>query len=305
MNILQGYPMHTILCPLCEGDHTALVNRRTEQGLAITTVCCRQCGLVYHNPVIEDQDRQHVSISSRQWHTGSLDNTRQLKKLEKRWSLQWPLIQPLFRAGWRVLEIGCGLGLVSGRLKSLGAEVWAVEPDPDQAAYARKHYGIEVVPLHFEDVSFDAQQFDLILASHVIEHFPEPLAFLQQVRTYAHPDTWLFLETPNIMAPKVSYRRLFSLAHNFYFAPQTLAWLLTKAGWNQAQLRVWRRDAFQMLVCPVDPAPPTVDPDISRQVMRAINRHRYLYYLKLLFIWRKIPWWQRHWMYQPKPYSTT
>jgi 2-polyprenyl-3-methyl-5-hydroxy-6-metoxy-1,4-benzoquinol methylase len=293
--------MHAIFCPLCEADHTSPVNRRTDRDLEITTVCCRQCGLVYHNPVIDDEDRQKVAVSSRQWHTGSVDNARQLQKLEKRWNLQWPMLEPVFRPGWRVLEIGCGLGLVGGRLKSLGAEVWAVEPDPDQAAYARKHYNLEVVPLHFEDVSFGSQQFDLILGSHVIEHFSEPLVFLRQVRTYAHPETRLFLETPNILAPKVSYRRLFSLAHNFYFAPQTLGWLLAKAGWQQEKLQVWRRDSFQILSRPGTPRQPEVNPQVARLVMQAIHRHRYLYYLKLLFIWRKMPWWQKHWMYRPQP----
>ncbi|MFZ5448072.1 MAG: class I SAM-dependent methyltransferase [Thermodesulfobacteriota bacterium] len=290
--------MQTTLCPICEHGSTSLVNRRRDRGLIITTVECRQCGLVFHNPVIEDRDRQKEAISSRQWHTGAVDNARQLRKLEKRWRLQWPMIQPIFPPGGRVLEIGCGLGLVGGKLKSLGAQVWAVEPDPDQAAYARQHYGLEVVPLHFEDVSFDAQQFDLILASHVIEHFPDPLAFLQQVRTYAHPDTRLFLETPNVLAPKVSYRRMFSPAHNFYFCPQTLGWLLAKTGWQEDQLRVFRRDSFQVLARPAPPRQPVVDPGMARQVTQALKRHRYLYYLKLLFIWRKLPWWQKYWMYQ-------
>jgi 2-polyprenyl-3-methyl-5-hydroxy-6-metoxy-1,4-benzoquinol methylase len=292
--------MRIILCPLCEQDDTTPVARRRERGLSITTVECRQCGLVYHNPVIEDRDRQEAVMSSRQWHTGAMDNARQLRKLEKRWHLQWPLIQPVFHPGDRVLEIGCGLGLVGGKLKSLDAEVWAVEPDPDQAAYASQHYGLEVAPLHFEDVSFESQQFDLILASHVIEHFPDPLAFLRQLRAYAHPDTRLFLETPNVLATKVSYRRMFSPAHNFYFAPQTLSWLLTKAGWQEDQLRVFRRDSFQILARPGPLRQPAIDPGMARQVMQAINRHRYLYYLKLLFIWRKLPWWQKYWMYQPR-----
>lgn len=296
--------MQTIHCPICEEDNTFLVDRRQELDLTLTTMGCRQCGLVYHNPVIEDQDRQAMAISSRQWHTGDVDNMRQLLKLEKRWDLQWPLLQSLFSPGVHVLEIGSGLGLVGGKLKSLGAKVWAVEPDPDQAAYARSQYGLEVVPLHIEDVSFGGQQFDLILASHVIEHFPDPLAFLRQVRTLAHPDTWLFLETPNILAPKVSYRRMFSAAHNFYFAPQTLGWLLAKAGWQQEKLRIFRRDSFQIIARPCPPQQPATDPQMARQVMEAINRHRYLYYLKLLFIWRKLPWWQKYWMYQPRKHPT-
>ena len=239
--------MRNILCPLCEHDHTSRVAQRRERGLTITTVACRDCGLVYHNPVIEDQDRFEVAVTPRQWHTGDAGLPRQLRKLEKRWNLQWPMIQPVFQPGCRVLEVGCGLGLVGGRLKSRGAQVWAVEPDPEQAAYARDHHGLTVFSGRFEEAALAEAPFDLILASHVIEHFPEPLAFLRRVRACAHPDTWLFLETPNVLAPKVSYRRMFSPAHNFYFAPQTLGWLLTKAGWQEEKLQVWRRDAFQVL----------------------------------------------------------
>jgi 2-polyprenyl-3-methyl-5-hydroxy-6-metoxy-1,4-benzoquinol methylase len=292
--------MRDILCPLCEHDHTSLVAQRRERGLTIATVECSDCGLVYHNPVIEDQDRFEQAVSHRQWHTGEATGfPRQLRKLEKRWNLQWPMIQPVFTPGCRVLEVGCGLGLVGARLKGLGAQVWAVEPDPEQAAYAREHHGLTVFCGRFEEAALDAAPFDLILASHVIEHFPEPLAFLRQARTCAGPTTRLFLETPNILAPKVSFRRMFSPAHNFYFAPQTLRWLLTKAGWQEEKLLVWRRDAFQVLARPGVPQAPAVDPRVAGQVSRAIARHRYLYYLKLLFIWRKMPWWQKYWMYQP------
>jgi 2-polyprenyl-3-methyl-5-hydroxy-6-metoxy-1,4-benzoquinol methylase len=293
--------MRHILCPLCDHDHTAPVARRRERGLTITTVGCLDCGLVYHNPLIEDQDRRQAAVSHRQWHTGEAGLSRQLRRLENRWDLQWPLIQPVFQPGGRVLEIGCGLGLVGGRLQSLGARVWAVEPDPEQAAYARDHYGLTVFPGRFETATFDQGPFDLILASHVIEHFPEPLAFLRQARTWAHPDTRLFLETPNVLAPKVSFRRLFSPAHNFYFAPRTLGWLLLKAGWPEEQLRVFRRDAFQVLARLGEPTEPHLDPRVARQVMQAIARHRYLYYLKLQFLWRKIPWWQRYWMNRVRP----
>ena len=59
-----------------------------------------------------------------------------------------------------------------------------MEPDPEQAAYARDHHGLTVFPGRFEEAAFGAAPFDLILASHVIEHFPEPLAFLRQARTW-------------------------------------------------------------------------------------------------------------------------
>jgi 2-polyprenyl-3-methyl-5-hydroxy-6-metoxy-1,4-benzoquinol methylase len=294
--------MRTILCPLCEADQTRSVNHRQVRGLAVTTVLCLGCGLVYHNPVLEDADRQGCEVSFQGWHTEAAPTPRHLRKLEQRWERQWSLMQRVFQPGSRVLEVGSGLGFGAGRLQGRGAQVLGVEPDPGQAAYARSHWGLTILAERFEEVDLDGQTFDLIVSSHVIEHFPEPLAFLRKVRTLAGPGTWLFLETPNILAPKVGPRRVFSLAHNFYFAPQTLAPLLLKAGWQVEHLRVWRRDSFQVLARPGSPRTSAPSPGSAREILHAIHRHRYEYYLKLLFFWRKLPWWQKNWMYTPDPH---
>jgi 2-polyprenyl-3-methyl-5-hydroxy-6-metoxy-1,4-benzoquinol methylase/uncharacterized protein YbaR (Trm112 family) len=291
--------MRLISCPLCHQDDTILLDRRRQHGLWVATVGCRACGLVYHNPVIEDSDRRELALSFRKLHTDAVYNSRQAAKQERRWHLQWPLIKDHFTPGCRVLEVGCGLGIIAARLQAMGARVLGVEPDGEQAGYARSHYGLEVIEARFEEVDFPPRQFNLILASHVLEHFPAPLAFLVKTRTLAGPDTRLFLETPNILAPKVSFRRLFSLAHNFYFCPDTLNLLLMKAGWRVERLKTWRRDSFQVLARPDEPQNPVMDPGVSKRVLKAISRHRYLYYLKLLFIWRKLPWWQKYWMYTP------
>jgi 2-polyprenyl-3-methyl-5-hydroxy-6-metoxy-1,4-benzoquinol methylase len=293
--------MRTISCPICENADTRVVRRQRLKDLETTTVACLGCGLVYHNPVLDDQDRRQGNISHRKLHTGTSDNFRQHRKLKQRWDLQWPLLRQVFRPGLRILEVGCGLGGVGGRLQRQGARVWGVEPDPEQAAYARDHWGLTVFPQRFEEIKWQGETFDFFLVSHVIEHFQEPLAFLEKIRAMSHPETRLFVETPNILAPKVSFRRLFSLAHNFYFSPQTLEWLLLKAGWQVERLKVWRRDSFQALARPCSPGPPGFRSQEAQKVLAAISRHRYLYYCKLLFIWRKIPWWRKHWMYTLDP----
>ncbi|MBI4794841.1 MAG: class I SAM-dependent methyltransferase [Deltaproteobacteria bacterium] len=293
--------MLTIACPICEKDHTRLLQQRRERGLRLNTVVCLGCGLAYHNPAVEDQDRQKLEISPGQWHTGAGINPRQRRKLTRRWDGQWPLIEPIFRPGLKVLEVGCSWGLALHHLQEMGAQVLGVEPDPEQAAHAQRQGDLEIIQSRFEDLDLPGKKFDLILASHVIEHFPQPLAFLRGARELAHPGTRLLLETPNILAPKVSPRRVFSLAHNFYFSPQTLKWLLLKAGWHLETLRVWRRDAFQILARAGEPETPIIPAGAAQEVIRAIARHQYHYYLKMLFIWRKIPWWQKYWMYTLDP----
>ncbi len=293
--------MQTTTCPICEADHTRLIQQRRERGLRFNTVVCLTCGLAYHQPPILDQDRQKLEVSPSQWHTGTGITSRQRRKLERRWANQWPLLQPFFQPGLRVLEIGCSWGLTLHHLQEKGAQVLGVEPDPEQAAHAQRQGGMRIIQARFEELDLPGEKFDLIMASHVIEHFPQPLEFLRGAREMAQAQTRLLLETPNILAPKVSPRRVFSLAHNFYFSPQTLQWLLLKAGWETEKLRVWRRDAFLILARPGEPRPPAIPPGAAQEVLRAIARHQYQYYLKLLFIWRKIPWWQKHWMYTLDP----
>ncbi|MFP3866908.1 MAG: class I SAM-dependent methyltransferase [Desulfobacteraceae bacterium] len=290
--------MRLINCPLCEQDQTRLVEQRSFGALTVTTVLCQGCGLVYHNPVVEDQDRTTLGLSPRQLHTNEPINVRHRHRVQRRAAYQHDFLQPWVRSGLQGLEVGAGLGVLSAGLQQQGVQMLGVEPDPQQAEYARRQFGLSMVTARFEETDLAGQQFDLILASHVIEHFPEPLKFLNTTRSRAAPQGRLFLETPNILVPKVGPRRVFSIPHNFYFTPQTLTWLLLKAGWQVEKARVFRRDSFMLVARAGQVQTPCLDPGHAPRVWHAIQRHRYLYYLKFLFLLRKIPVWQRRWIYQ-------
>ncbi|MBW1987250.1 MAG: class I SAM-dependent methyltransferase [Deltaproteobacteria bacterium] len=294
--------MRLINCPLCEQDHTRRVHQRSFLTLTVTTVLCPGCGLVYHNPVVEDQDRMALGLSARQLHTNAPMDARHRRRVQRRAVYQHDFLKPWVRPGLMGLEVGAGLGVLSAGLQQQGVQILGVEPDPQQAEYARRQFGLTMVTGRFEELDLSGQQFDLILASHVIEHFPDPLKFLITARSLAAPGGRLFLETPNILVPKVGPRRVFSIPHNFYFTPQTLTWMLLKAGWQVERTRVFRRDSFLVMARASQVQIPSLDPAHPFQVWQAICRHRYLYYLKFLFLLRKIPAWQRHWMYQFQEY---
>ncbi len=293
--------MRTILCPLCQEKESLPIWQKVYDGLQVTTVLCQSCGLVYHNPVVEDDDRQKLGLTHRQLHTNETINQRQLRRVQRRVDLQINFLQAVVQPNWRTLEIGCGLGLLSHWLSRQGCSVVGVEPDSQQAEYARQHYGFEVINNRFEETSLP-KGFDFFAASHVIEHFPEPLSFLEKIRSLARPEALLFLETPNILAPKVGPRRVFSLAHNYYFSPLTLSSCLAKTGWQVEKTRVFRRDSFQILARADQPRDLTPEQSHAREVWQAIRRHRVRYYLHLSFLWRKIPLWRRLWMYRYKEY---
>lgn len=288
-------------CPLCQTSAGEVVWRQPLGPALVETILCPGCGLVRHQPILGESDRRRRGQSHGQWHTNEPINQRHRQRVEHRVRRQIDFLAPEIQPGWRALEIGVGLGLLSHWLQEQGCQVLGVEPDAQQAAYARNQFGLQVLPTRFEEAALPSG-FHLFAASHVIEHLADPLAFLARLRALAAPEAVLFLETPNILAPKVSPRRVFSLPHNYYFSPATLSACLRRSGWRPKKIRLFKRDSFQILAQAAASENPTPTLAQVAEVRRAIYRHRWSYYLGLYFLWRKLPWWRDSWMYRFRDY---
>lgn len=94
--------------------------------------------------------------------------------------------------GWkRILDVGCGDGLLFPKLESFG-EVEGVEPDPSMRAEA---HGSRIHTGPFE--SFDpGRRYSLILMLDVVEHVADPVAFLQRGVALLEPGGLLFITLP-------------------------------------------------------------------------------------------------------------
>ena len=76
--------------------------------------------------------------------------------------------------------------------------------------------------------------FDLIILSHVLEHFPDPLGVVERVLERLNPGGVLYIEVPNI--------RAFCLgalqgAHLYYFSDRTLHHYMGQLGLHPISLR--------------------------------------------------------------------
>ncbi len=86
-------------------------------------------------------------------------------------------------AGLRLLDIGCGGGLLCEPLARLGARVTGVDAAAEAIAVARRHAaeaGLEIDYRHAgaEEVAASGEHFDVVLTMEVVEHVANPEAFV-------------------------------------------------------------------------------------------------------------------------------
>jgi 2-polyprenyl-6-hydroxyphenyl methylase / 3-demethylubiquinone-9 3-methyltransferase len=111
------------------------------------------------------------------------------------------LIGGMFGAPARVLDVGCGGGLAAESLARRGHEVLGIDAAGDAIAAARAH--ADGVPrLSYrrglaEDLLTEGLSFQVITALEVIEHVPDPAAFVQVLSGLLKPGGLLVISTLN------------------------------------------------------------------------------------------------------------
>ena len=105
--------------------------------------------------------------------------------------------------GARVLDVGCGAGLLSEALAREGAQVTAIDLAPDLIKIAKLHRlesGVEV-DYRLTPVEALADEmpgaFDAIVCMEMLEHVPDPGAIIAACATLLKPGGHLFLSTLN------------------------------------------------------------------------------------------------------------
>lgn len=105
-------------------------------------------------------------------------------------------------SGLRMLDVGCGGGLVSEPLARLGATVTGIEPAEDNIAAARTHalaagLAIDYRAVRAETLVDEAAIFDVVVCLEVIEHVPDPHTFVSMLARLTRPGGLILLSTLN------------------------------------------------------------------------------------------------------------
>jgi len=112
------------------------------------------------------------------------------------------LTQKLPFKGLRILDIGCGGGLLSEPMARLGATVVGADAAAGNIPVAQVHAkqsGLDIDYRHItaEQLAQDGEQFDAILNMEVIEHVADPQAYLDACYDLLKPNGLMLCSTIN------------------------------------------------------------------------------------------------------------
>ena len=104
--------------------------------------------------------------------------------------------------GLTVLDIGCGGGLIAEPVSRLGALVTGIDPAVENIEAARRHADGQGLAITYrvatvEALAAEAAIFDAVLCLEVVEHVPDPAAFLKICAGLVRPGGLMIVSTIN------------------------------------------------------------------------------------------------------------
>lgn len=109
--------------------------------------------------------------------------------------------------GKRVLDVGCGGGILSEAMAKLGATVTGIDMTDKPLEIARLHAEQSGLNIDYQQTTIEdflqkqtacnAEKFDVITCMEMLEHVPEPLSIIQSCQALLKPNGTLFFSTIN------------------------------------------------------------------------------------------------------------
>ena len=103
--------------------------------------------------------------------------------------------------GSRVLDLGCGGGLLCEAMANSGADVFGIDASLKTIEIAKKHANEQNLKIEYENTDIESfkykEKFDAVICFELIEHVPNPNELIKQISKLIKPNGKLFLSTIN------------------------------------------------------------------------------------------------------------
>ena len=103
----------------------------------------------------------------------------------------------------KILDVGCGGGILSEELAKLGAHVTGIDLSEKALSVAKLHLYESQLDIDYQKISAEAfatqypKQFDVVTCMELLEHVPEPASTIAACAALVKPGGWVFFSTIN------------------------------------------------------------------------------------------------------------
>lgn len=211
-------------CPICNSTKTKqllTLSHREQWSIEVCRVCTNAWTVPSPKAISYEYDNFHAQFS--------FQSVLQLPvQWRKSLLMQAELISHSLSPKARILEIGCGEGLLLSELGQRGFRVTGIEPSKSAGKVARSR-GLNVITGYFPHSEVSGP-FDAVIMSHVLEHISNPIEVLHQVEKLVPEGKVLLIQTNwQGLVPKLQSRKWYAWLpeqHYWHFTPKGLSSIL-------------------------------------------------------------------------------
>src|SRR4030043_2249810 len=224
--------MEEVECPLCGGTKSLPLHQESSSRM----VRCSSCGFIYLKPRPTSRSLLHFYQDYLPEDESSVEAWQRM--MQSIFQKAANLIERYKKRG-RLLDVGAGFGFFLSEMRGRGWEVVGVEISRKAMDYAKDVLGLTLHLGPLEKAGFMESDFDVVSGFYVIEHLPDPLAFLKECCRILKPGGLLLLRYPHT-TPIKNMLRLFRIDNRLYdlpahlsdFSPATIARCLDRTGFE-------------------------------------------------------------------------
>lgn len=240
----KNYKLIITKC-LCGIKNDELLSSVDRHGVKFELVICKQCGLIRaknywdESSVIDFYKNHYRNIIYTKINRVSLEEryNREKKHAE---SFKWPFINSILKKNmdkkFKIIDCGGGTGGTIGDYKNK-CDCLIVDYDEEYLNFAKKN-NYKTLYGGLEEIQKNNVKFDLIILSHVVEHWNNFNKEIENLSSICDNNTLIYIETPGIDSLKDGRSRYDLLLrdihypHYYYFTSYVFNQIMLKFGFE-------------------------------------------------------------------------
>lgn len=221
-------------CPVCSGQQAQPAYAVGESKFKVVT--CTECGLgrLHPAPAVSEI----ASFYPPHYYGSEGEKFEPMVEMMVRFvgARQAKALSRGLPNGAKILDVGCGRGVLLGSLADRGHEVHGFEISETAVAGVDERANIRIAD-DLSQAKYESGYFDQVIIWHVLEHLPNPRQTLMEIRRILKPGGRIVVAVPNFSSFQARWAgpawfHLDLPRHLYHFTAESLRQILLNCGFN-------------------------------------------------------------------------